>query len=63
MLCSAAGAAGGPRTATGTPHGGAVAAAPSAMPPQVKSRERVLTTSRRFEARGGSEAGESRGEG
>jgi len=31
LPCSAAGAAGGPRTATGTPHGGAVAAAPHAV--------------------------------
>ncbi len=57
MPRSAAGAAGGPRTATGTPHGGAVAAAPHAA--SGENRERHLTTSRRFEAWGGSEAGES----
>jgi len=58
LPCSAAEAAGGSRTATGTPNGGAVAAAPHAV--SGENRERLLTTSRRFEAWGGSEAGESR---
>jgi hypothetical protein len=55
---SAAGAASGPMTAIGASLGGGVAAATSAAPSD--TREGRLAAGRRFEARGGPEAGESR---